>query len=58
MLVVMSDPNREYDRLPIAQENQTIDQWAQHGVEELTEREAEEQAELGASAEGANIDRG
>ena len=47
MLDVMSDPNRESDRLPMAAENQTIDQWAQHGVEELTEREAEEQAELG-----------
>ena len=47
MLVVMSDPNRESDRLPTGSENQTIDQWAQHGVEELTEREAEERAELG-----------
>ncbi len=51
MLVGMSDPNRESDRLPIAPENQTIDQWAQHGVEELTEREAEERAEMGVSAE-------
>jgi len=50
MLVVMIDPNRESDRLPIGAEHQTIDQWAQHGVEELTEREAEEQAELGAPA--------
>lgn len=53
MLVVMSDPNRESDRLPIAPENQTIDQWAQHGVEELTERKAEEQAELGLPADGS-----
>ncbi len=35
----------------IAPENQTIDQWAQHGVEELTEREAEEQAELGVTVD-------
>jgi hypothetical protein len=51
MLDVMSDPNRESDRLPIGTENQTIDQWAQHGVEELTEREAEERAELGVTDE-------
>ena len=51
MLVVMTDPNRESDRLPKATENQTIDQWAQHGVEELTERAAEEQAELGVQAD-------
>jgi hypothetical protein len=54
MLVGMSDPNREADRLPIGIENQSIDQWAQHGVEELTERAAEEQAELGVPAEEAS----
>jgi hypothetical protein len=51
MLVVMTDPNRESDRLPTGSANQSIAEWAQHGVEELTEREAEEQAELGVSAD-------
>ena len=53
MLVVMSDPNREADRLPRGAANQSIDQWAQHGVEELTARAAEERAELGEPAEEA-----
>ena len=47
MLVVMTDPNRESDRLPTGSANQSIAEWAQHGVEELTEREAEDRAERG-----------
>ena len=47
MLADMTEADREADRLPRGDENQSIDQWAQHGVEELTEREAQEQAELG-----------
>lgn len=50
MLVVMNDPDRESDRLPTGVPHQSIDQWAQHGVEELTERAAQEQAELGEPA--------
>jgi hypothetical protein len=53
MLVVMSDPNRESDRLPTGSENQSIAQWAQHGVEELAERAAAERAELGEPVEEA-----
>ena len=47
MLVIMTEAEREADRLPRGDENQSIDHWAQHGVDELTEREAQEQAELG-----------
>ena len=47
MLADMTEADREADRLPRGDENQSIDQWAQHGVDELTEREAQEQAELG-----------
>jgi len=47
MLGHMTEADREADRLPRGDENQSIAQWAQHGVDELTEREAQEQAELG-----------
>jgi len=47
MLADMTEADREADRLPRGDENQSIDHWAKHGVEELTEREAQEQAELG-----------
>jgi hypothetical protein len=50
MLVVMNDADHESDRLPTDVPHQSIDQWAQHGVEELTERAAQEQAELGEPA--------
>lgn len=43
----MIDPRREGDRLPRADAAQGIEQWAEHGVEEMTEREAAERAELG-----------
>ena len=47
----MSDRNREADRFPIGTPHQSIDQWAKHGVQELTARAAEERAELGEPAE-------
>jgi hypothetical protein len=47
MLGVMTDANREADRLPKGDEFQSVEHWAQHGVDEMAEREAEEQAELG-----------
>ena len=43
----MTEASQEADRLPRGNDHQSIDHWAQHGVEELTEREAAEQAELG-----------
>ncbi len=43
----MTDPIREGQRLPRGDAPQGIDQWARHGVEELTERDAEERAEMG-----------
>lgn len=43
----MTDPVREGQRLPSNDAPQGIDRWARHGVEELTERDAEERAELG-----------
>ncbi|MEP6559510.1 MAG: hypothetical protein ABJD68_00340 [Nakamurella sp.] len=49
----MTDANREADRLPRGDENQSIDHWARHGVEELTERQAEEEAELGVRGNGS-----
>ena len=51
MLAVMTDANREADRLPRGVEHQGIDHWARHGVEELAEREAAELAELGVPGE-------
>lgn len=51
MLDGMTEASREADRLPRGDANQSIDHWAQHGVEELTEREAVEQAELGVDEE-------
>ena len=47
MLVAMTDANREADRLPKGADHQGIDHWAQHGVEEFSEREAAEAAEQG-----------
>jgi hypothetical protein len=47
MLAVMTDANREADRLPRGDEFQSIDHWAKHGVEEMAERLAQERAELG-----------
>jgi hypothetical protein len=43
----MTEASQESDRLPRGNDHQSIDHWAQHGVEELTEREAAERAELG-----------
>ncbi len=43
----MTEASQESDRLPRGNDHQSIDHWAQHGVEELTEREATERAELG-----------
>jgi|GEM_PF-4948509 len=34
--------------------NRSLDQWAAHGVEELTEREAEDRAELGEPADSGS----
>jgi hypothetical protein len=41
------DPRREGDRLPRADAAQGIDQWAEHGVDEMAARDAVERAELG-----------
>ena len=43
----MTDLHRELERQPTGDEYQSIEHWAQHGVEEMTERAAEERAELG-----------
>ena len=56
MLAGMTEADREADRLPRGDENQSIDHWAQHGVDELTEREAQERAELGVPSEAAEDD--
>jgi hypothetical protein len=45
----MMDPLREAERLPGSDAPQGIDRWAQHGVEELAERDAEDRAEMGES---------
>lgn len=44
---MMTDPIREGQRLPRNDAPQGIDRWAQHGVDELVERDAEERAEMG-----------
>ncbi len=43
----MTDPIREGQRLPQGGAPQGVDRWARHGVEELTERDAVERAEMG-----------
>ncbi len=43
----MTEPIREGQRLPQGDAPQGIDRWARHGVEELTQRDAVERAEMG-----------
>ncbi len=51
----MTDPSREGQRLPSGDAPQGIDRWAQHGVEEMTERDAQERAEMGQPEPDAHV---